>query len=1023
MKKILFVLLLAAMVCVQAVEIMPASFTCYHNANATCSLLSADYLSGSLSNPTFVFTEYDGSRGAAVLVVDTVPIVVYELAGIRGGAEYIQDARITENDDTYFITVSYFTGGVGVGGYVNLIAVDKATKSVAVLTAIQAGGAGAPTVIYGVSIDYNANSNLIYLLVGNNDVNTVISAYYVNGTIYQAYNSTDFGTGYYQNSLTHNGSAALTMFGDDLIIKRSLRNPYIPLNALGAAEIIYNPAGSAIIIADFLNETHVIAVTNMAGQFDLWYGEYNCPTGCVPVRLTSTAADEGFWKSPDGGALAYSISAGTSGANPVVFYNSSDALEGKYLCDNNELADSCEGAASYGDAPASAQFVAIDRARCMNSNPAECAANIDIVEFGLYGNTDWLVIQYKINDKIALPSIYTAGTSPSNDYTYANASCVYSSNGIDWTEMNWGLNTSSAYYTAWESEISAFVSDSITSLAENNIYIKCTSDNYGSEATLSSRFIVENTYPVQTDYYVAIGDENGYSFVLSENSNYLRFKITRSGSTWSPYVLVSEWSLLGTSAFGGFYESTTNPLTYLSNQNLVPSNIFAGYGYHRFRIDSRSLVATTRFPTFVRIQPILYESSCDEYKDTTILSSHLQHYFYGGDFGGATTFEVGEDAIIGYTVAVGENSWDLLGTDLPFNEHTNIGYFSAGLYLPYSLCHIEYYNSTDYVAGMPNWTYDLDNLIVGEYTAVITCEENALNTRSYLDCIGLDSYNYSFNVTANAGCAQTKDDCGVGGNCTACGTVTLECESGNYTMQSECRYNACDATALECPPATVVYGIDISNNNELSCISAQESNLIRVGLTKFGAPDAWGSVTSPSCNLYLEGAGVEDYFEPMTYNALSNSFEVNLAGEGLQCDSTYYLTAICSSSDFDSSKMAYGAFNILYADYCNYGNYFVPLGDCVTTITEKSADLPLYCNAAGNIVNNSVTCGCPQGSAVNATSGECDNAAMGAFLAGFYDFPWLSLGGILLILVFGGLFFVFLKVTKDEGGNIIVIKR
>jgi len=75
--------------------------------------------------------------------------------------------------------------------------------------------------------------------------------------------------------------------------------------------------------------------------------------------------------------------------------------------------------------------------------------------------------------------------------------------------------------------------------------------------------------------------------------------------------------------------------------------------------------------------------------------------------------------------------------------------------------------------------------------------------------LGSDSSNYSFTVLASGGCAQTAHDCGLNGSCVDCGTVTLACETGDYTMQSECQYGQCDNVTAICPPATFIYGISI----------------------------------------------------------------------------------------------------------------------------------------------------------------------------------------------------------------------
>ena len=522
MKKFLFGLLLVACVFVQAVEIIPATHSCHYDSVQNCTIFDAAYLSGSLSNPAYAFIEK--ADATALIFSNDEGIVILKEAGALTPLESVS---ITEDDDSYFVAALYYSGVVN-REYLEVYKVDKATRTSTLIINLKNAGAPPVQIVKAAKIFYDTGDNLIYS-IAQGGTQVAVTAFYVNGSIRTAANTTAFwavnsgATNAFVSVITNN-SAVLTI-GDDYpdAVSFSPRN-LIDLASQAAVSIVYDPVN--IIVATFLNSSHIVASTNSYGQYELIYFPVTCAGGCTPTRLTVTTADESPFASTD----TRSLSAASTGANPIIFYSLNGAVMGKYLCDNNELADSCEGAASYGDAPVSAQMVAVDTARCMNSNPAECAANIDIGEFLIYGNTEWLTIQYKINDKIALPSVYTAGTSPSDAYTYANATCYYSANGVSWTAMDWGLNTSTSYYAAWDSTQPAFVSTNIVSLTENNIYIKCESGIYGSDATLSSRFIVENTHPMHTDYYAAIGDENGYSFVLNENSNYLRLKLTRSGT-------------------------------------------------------------------------------------------------------------------------------------------------------------------------------------------------------------------------------------------------------------------------------------------------------------------------------------------------------------------------------------------------------------------------------------------------------------------------------------------------------------
>lgn len=1015
MKRLLIGLLLFAVVFVNAVEVLPVSYTCFHDSAQTCTTLAVDFISGSIANPTYLLSEYSGAVDKTIGIILITPeesITVFTGAAAPAAA-YVVEGRITEDETAYYVAVNYWSGGAA-DSYIYFYAVDKATFGVTNLpVASQAGGFGAPAVIYSFDIEYSVESNKLYLLVGNDGAYNIISAWYVNSTNYHAYNVSNFWGGYGFNAIISDGSEILTAGGTTGEVYYSRRSDAAPLgNITSSPSLVYNPAN--IIIATWLNSTHLVASTNSYAQYELIYFPVTCAGACTPTRLTATASvnEAPFNSAVGGGAGQRSISAADIGANPIIFYNSSGAVVAKYICDNNELSDSCEGEASYGEVPDSAQTVIVDRARCASFDNIECAAFAIIPE-------DWLAVQYAINDKIALPDSYGAYSSPGEGFVYANASCYYSTNNIDWVAMAWGLDTSTAFYSTWDYTTPAFVSGDIAGLSGQNLYIKCNSSMYG-DLSLTERFILQNTYPLELDYYFAAGNENAYNFVVTDGDANVRFRITRSGSAWSPNVLTSEWLLSGSAHWGGFYESEilNNVLIYNANQYLTPA-MFDSYGYHLILVNSRALVTDTRFPSFKRIQPVLFQAQEGDLIDVDIGNVHLEHYFYGGEFAGSE-FETGQDAVVAYDFAVGVHTWELLGSDTPFGLSPN-GYNVLGITPPYNICFIDIYDATSLIEGGLSNNPDLADLPAGSYTAVVNCQAHVDNTASSLEGIGSDSSNYSFIVNVAGGCAQTAHDCGLNGSCVDCGTVTLDCESGAYVIQSECKYGVCDNMSMSCPPAANIYEIAIINDHELSCIGSQNKNLIQVGLTKYGAPQSWGIVSAPYCNLFY-GYDLDMVTVALPFNSASGYFEVDLSSEGLLCDTTYSLVAACGSVNFSSSKVSYGAFSILYADYCEFGQYIVPMGECVHDITGNSADKPLYCSAAKYIVNMSVYCGCPTGSIVNTTTNECDGKDSVAWLAPIFDFNPFSLGGVLFILIFGGMALVFWKVTSG-GKEVHIIHK
>ena len=1002
----LFGVLLLLAVSVQAVELLPASYSCFHDSARNCTTRAVDYLSGSVANPTYLLTEYSGVPDVTTALIlitpdgSTIVAVDDGTDGFVGVSKHYVDARITVDSTNYYVIVAYAFSGFA-SSYIDIYAVDKFTFGISILNTVTPG-----SLIKFNAFDtvYSVESNKLYILAAYPTTAISISAYYANGTIYFSNNNSNFWAGVNHAAITYIGSEILTAGGTTGSVYASRRSDSAPLgNTTNSPSLVYDPVN--VIVATWLNSTHLVASTNSFGQYELIYFPATCATACTPTRLTETGSvNEAPFNSIVGGSTGqYAISAIDIGANPTVVYNVSGAIVGKYLCDNNELSDSCEGEASYGEEPDSAQVVIVDRARCASVG-VECAAFAIIPE-------DWLAVQYAINDKIALPDFYGEYTAPSEAYIYANASCYYSTDNADWTLMNWGLNTSSNFYSTWDYTTPAFVSDDVSSLSGQNIYVKCNSSMYG-DLDITERFILQNTYPLELDYYLSIGNENAYNFVITDGDANVRLAITRTGSVYSPNVLTSEWYLSGTAQWGGFYESGIigNTLVYNSNQYLTPA-MFDSFGYHTFVANSRSLVADTRFPSFKRIQPVLFQAQEEDLIDVDIGNAHLEHYFYGGAIEGLE-FEEGQDAVIVYDFSAGVHEWKLMGSDTPFGLSRG-GYREMGIIPPYYICYVDVYDATSLIEGGWDNNVDLADLPAGSYTGVINCQAHVDNTNYVLEGIGSDSSNYSFTVLASGGCAQTAHDCGLNGSCMDCGTVTLACESGEYIMQSECQYDQCDNITAVCPPASFIYDIDLINDHELSCIGSKETNLVQIGLTKYGAPVSWGLVSTPVCNLFY-GFELDLETESMPFNAESGYFEVDLAGKAVICDKTYSLIGACSSVNFSSSKVSYGGFNILYADYCEFDDYVIPMGECVSDITGNSADKPLYCSAAKYIVNMSSYCGCPTGSTANTTTNGCDGKGAVDWLAPIFDFNPFSLGGVLFILIFGGMALIAWKVTKQD---------
>jgi hypothetical protein len=516
--------------------------------------------------------------------------------------------------------------------------------------------------------------------------------------------------------------------------------------------------------------------------------------------------------------------------------------------------------------------------------------------------------------------------------------------------------------------------------------LKCGSSLF-SGVNLTTTFILQNTPQRTENFQFETGGQGGLGTANSPGDEIFFAQLT-SPSTLDESTLyeVLAWLDLPSNYVElPFYSFDSTGNTYLND---VEGYAGAVAGWNNVVWNYLGL-SDARRPTLKRNDYVLFETDCDALLPTSLENLGLA----SGSLEPLTSpVEAGQGLQPFYTFNWGTSTGDWT-TDI----------YSFGFFYPQipgeTVCALSYYyaNGTE-LSNMPS--------AAGTYTYNISCAPVYV----YGDaerCIQPASASLAFEITA-ATCGGTRYSCGLNNTCVVCGTQNLECEGGNTTVNEWCNSGVCIATS--CSPGSYVYDIDFDGVTEDVACSNRDNVVLNVKLTKSGSPYLWTALESSACTLryrvYPSGNWGEIY--GLTLNPALNAYTYSFSG--LACGSSYLLYSECTSPVFSRAKEQQMVFNVLTTGECLFNGISVEKGLCVSDVTKKNADKPLYCNNARAIVNNSAVCGCPVGGTANVTTNGCDGSGyMGGWLDGLGWF--LTIGGILALIIFAPLYLKFLDVT------------
>ena len=676
------------------------------------------------------------------------------------------------------------------------------------------------------------------------------------------------------------------------------------------------------------------------------------------TRLTETASDETL-KDFENNIVIYEV----DGVNHIT-----------YLCDSNILSDTCTGEAEYGEAKSKLKLGVIDDARCPYGAP-------DCSSFALF-NEDWIVAYYTINDKIALPSLFTeySESYPSTSYILANASCSFEAQ-----PMTWANSTSNYVNVAGFSEKSTFVSTNDASAYANTIItVTCTSDL--SDSTIWAYFYVQNTDPTSSNFRVETGNQNGYGqpHKLDDYETHIKAQWEVDTAYGTYYSCAYDWETpfgwLNSEGMAGGIETFHNLIED------TPQNIGLNdeYNYLSVLCRAQDLSSPLRATSWASREDILFTSNecADGYYDTSL----TENGFYDAEYGDYLSYEFEKSRAY-------DLSLDLFTGGYDFGHYTN----------PITTyCTTEIYNSTGDLHPNANiysyfWEHRwyIDALSVGNYSAEIRCFEE--------------------DVTADS-CAGTYNNCGYGGSCVSCGMLNVDCEDGNYNIQQQCIASKCSnsTTKYDFCYNHQLYDIQVQAIDEISCTD-REDIVVNARLLRNQQLTSWAILDSSSCRF-----GVYEYVTPNpvyayagTYEASTDSFRFTPPDLlTTPCDTQLYIYAQCTDANFSTPKTSMALVQILTSDYCVLDNKIVvPSGTCAHDITNEDSDKGSYCNSEAVLINRGDLCGCPRGTSYNSTSLQCDGTAIPGVFNWFLDWKFLSLTGILLILLFAPLLLKLLDIS------------
>ena len=799
---------------------------------------------------------------------------------------------------------------------------------------------------------------------------------------------------------------------------------------------------------------YMLFSSNEAGNQELYWAITNQTAS--KTRLTSTGSVnetlESAWQSPFGTVYVVYSNNTASGGTTCVNKNLTMTLD--YFCPatNSALGVVCAGETGYGGVPAggnaelptnitqdSLYLQVYDNARCTFYSSDTCK----LYNLLIPPNEDWVYANFYVNgapapngstcylsDNVSVLSMVL--NNPSNPFGISSSTSNFSVNG---NQMVGKTATTTCYNGANMSQslaISFYVQDTTPALIASKW-----SDSAGSTKDQYYDDIVDlhDAVSIKTNIAEQSDDYGGWCW------NTLGSK-TNDASAFNGIKNSGQGLPSGENNFQFIYNYKTDETGYA----FFPE----GYAYY-----------TTRCGAWVNPSHPRESSEAES-----------RRFYVFDKCGGSTdgTAEIdGHYFVQGNTARDNNNNTFVLKQIPVFSPSYTISYnFSTPLTCPNPQCAYSITNSNssivktgtlyrNIVNGQQCIKYeDTHSVLVALSTASFSGFDNKYlpaDTYNYSItcsnkepsvCVADTTFDGSFTIINGAGCANTPASCGES-VCAVCNTSSFLCENNQtIDLPASCVNQYCNpAVSGELfnviDPALAnfiagsqcsIYSVEVSTNKPFTTIPCNEKNSMVFSATVSKSGQQFDMAGSGTCTMSLfqifqpysfrileAGRGIN-----MKWDAVSQSFTVSIdeinkyyGNSPFVCGSSYHLSVGCSSPSLFSIKHTGSLdFELAGLNFCKDGTV---AGTCVADRTGDDGDRPLYCDTNLNLLNNSQTCGCPNGMQYNAGTNSCSGNRstnyvskddIKGWLIGLFNNWWL----VLIIMI--GVILIFKKQRIEQ---------
>jgi hypothetical protein len=305
----------------------------------------------------------------------------------------------------------------------------------------------------------------------------------------------------------------------------------------------------------------------------------------------------------------------------------------------------------------------------------------------------------------------------------------------------------------------------------------------------------------------------------------------------------------------------------------------------------------------------------------------------------------------------------------------------------------------------------------GNYSATISCFNTDPTT-----CVLPQSKTIYFAVNQSDGCAGDASGCTIP-NCEPCPATTITCEDGReVAVAPQCVSRVCKQSTFNFYTGNIPEACQY--NQRWSIVTTARPNSVACGSddviisTMFydmgvPVPPAQSNV-SMACQLTVSGSAaiavpeIPNKDELLFDVPISNTPTIDFSLKGkipgfkfANCGVRMAAEVSCYSSKFTSGvKESIGYFYIgAQGQDCTWQGKIVKDGECLSLVTGVDADKPKICYST-KFVDNAQACGCPMTMTANETTNGCDGQVAISQAASFFNFSWLSLRNLLLLIIF-----------------------